>query len=727
MMQQNLKQLREGFSPLPVDEATKEGALEFLGRWLTDQAFAPYRKQIIWVTENQHHELLLDSFYQVLPFGTGGRRGPVGIGPNRMNPWTVATSAQGHANFLKNLGVRAEERGVVIGYDCRVFQGLDAFNPDIADPIQGITSEDFALIAAAVYLGNGIPVHFFDIPRTTPEFAFGIIECGASGGIIITASHNPAGDNGKKVYNEHGGQLIPPEDEELLKAVDEVASVTSVPLDEVRGHSQFTLISGEVNKRFVSVLVGRGLGSDSKINKDNVEDEAAATPEPKKLGIVYSPLHGVGATSVIPVLEAAGFTPVLDPATATQDGSFPNVKFNIPNPEVPEALETAIEHAENAGAKLVIATDPDADRVGFAVKHQDEWHTLNGHEIGVILLVKKIQEAVAKKEDLTKKVIAKTEVTTSLITKVAEEYGIHLEGNLMTGFKYIGNVVRRLIEAGRGKDFLIGIEDSFGYLTSPYIQDKDGAGAALAFANLFEELLKEDKTPVDALNEIQAKHGVHINTLPSIVMEGTAGRKNILKIMDSLRANPPKQMGEFEVKSVTDFWESGDFVSKTDKSSRNLLVFHFESTPEAASARIGIRPSGTEPKIKIFTEISGHPLGTETTEEDLAKQKQELEEAEVKLKAGYMRAIYDILDIDMPKHAYHLSSLLSIEARIHYMKHEEDILETKRRLDAGEASKEELQEELDVFLAPFGRDPIEKISLAFKAKHGQSFKEFFGL
>lgn len=702
-----LASIREGFASLSADASVKEEALKNITRWLTEDIFAEYRPQIEYVASQGNFDLLLDSFYQVMPFGTGGRRGTVGIGTNRINPWTVAASAQGHSEYLIKNHADAKERGVVITYDCRVFPQVPYFNDELPNPVRGITSRKLAEAACEVYAANGLPVKLLSSPRTTPELSFAIRHTHAISGAMISASHNPREDNGKKVYAEDGGQLIPPFDQILVDTVNEIKEIKHVSFEEGKTQGLITEVDKEIDDAYVAAITSLSL-SDARDAK-----------------IVFSPLHGCGITSVKPVLEHQGFDIHVDPKTAELDGAFPNVKFNVPNPEVAEAFETGIAYANEIGADMVLASDPDADRLGLASREGDSWRLFSGNELSSLLLDYAIRKRKEKGMLAPSNVAVKTDVTTTLITNIAREAGVEAITDLLVGFKYIGNIIAGLEKEGRLADFLGGFEESFGYLIGTYCRDKDAAGAAMYAAELASELKREGKTLGQHLDALYKKHGYVENALSSIVMKGASGKAKIDLIQETLRKNHPTEMGSFKVAQTRDFWDGAAHVSATDTSSRNVLSFIFEASEQFASAKVTIRPSGTEPKTKVYIEVVAKALGEGANDQDLAAQKDATKKVVSEIEAAFMKLVYDVLHINMPSYGLRLSSLLPLEAKIAYIeKVEPGLVELRGKLDNGEMSREDFDAATQKLLEVFGKDPIEKVTAAFEAQHGKKLKDF---
>jgi phosphoglucomutase len=556
--------------------------------------FAAYVPQIDHLIASGQWEFLLDSFYQVIPFGTGGRRGLVGIGPNRINPWTIQASAQGHSQYLiKAHGESAKQRGLVLAYDVRQFHGHPAVCPDRPNPV-----ERSGLPAAGRSGGPGVhgQRHQGLSVRRHPQHP-GALLChpppGAVSGCMFSASHNLPTDNGKKVYDQYGGQLIPPHDQDLVDEVTgNVSAIRTMDLDAAAQKGLLATIGSEVDEAYQKAVAALQL-SDARGVK-----------------ILYSPLHGTGLTSVYPVLKDMGFDIHLDPATANLSGAFENVTFNIPNPEVIQSFDTALPNADAIGADVIMSTDPDADRIGIMVRHHGGWKFLNGNEIGIVLSEYAIDQ-YRKKGRLTKNnVIIKTEVTSSLIDTIAAENGIQCIGDLLVGFKYIGERMNRLEAEGRQGDFILGTEESHGFLMGNYARDKDAAGAALWLAELASQLKADGRTLVDYLDGIYAKYGYCHNYLTEIRLLGAKGIGRIKKIMDHLRENEIPAVGDFKVAEKIDRWK-GDpqpHLSRTDTSSRNVLILKLADMPDTRSIRITVRPSGTEPKFKIYIEVLGRPF-----------------------------------------------------------------------------------------------------------------------
>ena len=522
---------KAGFQSLPVGSVYVQQAVLFLDQWLTHEEFAEYVPQITHLIETERFEYLLDSFYQVIPFGTGGRRGEVGIGPNRINPWTIRASAQGHAQYLrKKYGEAAETRGVIFAYDVRQFFGHQFLNSDLPNPVLSLTSKDLAIAAAEVYAANGIPVRLFSDIRTTPEISFAIRHLGAVAGAMFSASHNPPNHNGKKVYDETGGQLVPPHDEELVREVtEEVKELRRIPYAEAAAAGMITIVGEVVDEAYLEAAAGVSLSTARAVR------------------IVYTPLHGCGLTSVYAVLGRLGFDVSLCPATSQPDGAFSRIMFNIANPEVVESFATTVPFANEKNADIILSSDPDADRIGIMVKHGGSWVFLSGNEIALILAEYAIRKWA---EDLRRSgltgLIIKTTVTTNLLAKMCAKNDIEMVGELLIGFKYVADIMNALERDGQIGRFLFGCEESHGYLAGNYARDKDAVTAAVWLAELAAELKKDGGTLVHYLDRIYENYGYYKNYLMEIRLLGAAGKEKIDRIQRALD-HAAVRVGRFRV------------------------------------------------------------------------------------------------------------------------------------------------------------------------------------
>ncbi len=667
-----------GFSRLAVREETRAQALVHLARWLTEPAFAPYQPAVRAMIRRERWDLLLDSFYQVLPFGTGGRRGPVGIGPNRYNPWTLGASVQGHAIWL-TARVRTADPGrdlvarplrVVLAYDVRRY--LDAngayallAEDGVANPCMGLSSRDFAELAAGVYAANGVRTVILPRPVSpdlgtfvsTPELSFAIRHLAADAGLNISASHNPPDDNGGKFYNALGGQEVPPEDERMAQEVDRVGDVAIIPFEEATRRGFVAPYSPAVHDAYVAT------------NQSPSFTHASAA-EKAGLHVVFTALHGTGDTTVVEVLRAAGYRVTLEPTQASHDGSFPNVPFRAPNPEVRASMAAGVALAERLSADLVMACDPDADRIGLWARSSPggEFRFFSGNEIGV-LCAEHVGRNAPNGGPTGRGIVMKTEVTTDLIRRVAEHWGYRTVNHLMVGFKYIGDGIHQLEATGQFAglsgnvaDFALGVEESHGVLVTTAMRDKDAAGAARWLAEMAVDEAAGRysdgvaRTLTGALEAIWARHGYVHNELVSTVMRGAAGKATIDAIQASLRADPPARVGEFAVTSFADRADPagplGPIRSGTDAASRDVLVFQFGD-----DARAILRPSGTEPKNKIYIECFGRK------DEAIAAARVRVAGVARELALAFTGGMLARVGIVLPAWALRVSDLVAIEQK----------------------------------------------------------------
>ena len=699
-----IEKAKQGFAPLDIPDRFKTDALAALKTWLQDPVFDDYSSQIAHLIESARWEFLLDAFYQVIPFGTGGRRGLVGIGPNRINPWTIQASAQGHSQYLvKAHGDAARRRGVVLAYDVRCFTDTRFYAADRPNPVAGLDGRRLAEAAARVYTANGIRVYLFDGPRSTPELSFAIRHLGAISGCVFSASHNLPTDNGKKVYDAFGGQLVPPHDQDLVDEVTgNVAAIHTQDLETAAGKGLLTPIGRAVDDAYLKAVQAVALGDDRGIK------------------ILYSPLHGTGLTSVYPVLDAMGFDVHLDPGTRNPSGAFENVTFNIPNPEVIQSFDTVIPHADAIAADLIMSTDPDADRIGIMVRHDDRWVFVNGNEIGIVLSEYVIDRLREKGRLADNHVIIKTDVTTTLIETIARENGIRCVGDLLVGFKYIGEAMNRLDADGRQEDFILGTEESHGYLMGTYARDKDAAGAAVWLAELASRLKAEGRTLVDYRDAVFARYGYCHNYLTEIRLLGAKGIGRIARIMDHLRETAIERIGDFAVMEKIDRWqgEPQPHLSRTDTASRNVLVLKLKPLPETRGIRVTVRPSGTEPKFKIYIEVLGRPFDPM----DGLAVKSSLVDIRERLERAFMGYCYRVLGVDFPERGFLLFWQLPLDDKLKYFAIEDRLAALKDVADVGER-----QERMAALLAFLGANPEQKVDAAFAARFGKGLSDYLGL
>ena len=495
-----------------------------------------------------------DRFYRDLAFGTGGLRGVIGAGTNRMNVFTVGKATQGYANYLK---AHFAAPSVAIAYDSR------------------INSRLFAETAAGVFAANGIRVHIYDRLMPTPSLSFAVRDLRCSGGCVITASHNPAKYNGYKVYGPDGCQITTDAAAAIQSEIDHVdpfADVRSMPFSEALSADLAAYIGADTVERYLAAVSG-----------------ASLLPEgmAQNASIVYTPLNGTGISCVPHMLRSHGFTNLLlPPEQAEPDGNFPTCPY--PNPEIREALAVGLRLAEETGSELLLATDPDCDRVGAAVKTENGYRLISGNEMGVLLLDFVCRMRRENHTMPERPVAVKTIVTTPMAEKIAAHYGVELR-NVLTGFKFIGEQIGRLEKENAAERFIFGFEESYGYLSGSFVRDKDAVNASLLICEMFVWYKAQGKTLADALDALYAQYGFYETKLLSFAFEGSAGFAHMTALLDSLRSAPPAELGGGRVTATVDYDRD-----ETGLPRSNVLRFVF-SGGEAV-----VRPSGTEPKLKIY-------------------------------------------------------------------------------------------------------------------------------
>jgi phosphoglucomutase/phosphomannomutase len=595
-----------GFQTVDADPAYRARALGFLKQWLTGPDFAAYRPQIEWQIASGRWADLLDAFYQVLPFGTGGRRGAVGIGPNRMNLWTLGASVQGHCEYLKVGFPGVTDLHVVLAYDVRQFEDRrKVYNPDLPNPVLHLSSRDFAQFAARVYAANGIRSHILppDSQRylATPELSFAIRHLRAHGGLNVSASHNPPDDNGGKFYDERGAQPVPPDDQIMSDFVDQVTQIRSVPWADAVRTGKVHFLDDVPHKAYIEMC-----------RKQSVTNP----PRGDELRVVYTPLHGVGSMTSMEALQAVGFKPIPVPEQMTPDGQFPNVTKS-PNPEVRESLDRAERVAREHRAHIAIATDPDADRIGGIVCRskdgEGDYRFLTGNEICALVTHFKLSQLLKTGRMPASPIVVTTEVTTSMVGRIARHFNAQVVDNLLVGFKYIAEVLRQLEAngsyedvSGTPADFVIGCEESHGLQTTADVRDKDAGGAAVLLAEMALEQKRQGRTVPEYLDALARQFGYFRNEVLNIVMSGIEGRSNMVRMLDALRKSPPRTIGGLAVTGFEDLRDEnsrmGPLKGATDASSRNFLIFRLGDR-----AKVVLRPSGTEPKAKAYLEVRSDP------------------------------------------------------------------------------------------------------------------------
>ena len=636
----------DGIRRISADDALKEQALKHLRQWLTDPQFAAYRPQLEWLIDQQQWPGLLDRFYQILPFGTGGRRGAVGVGPNRMNLWTLAASVQGHCEYLKERFPGVEPLRVVLAYDVRQFEDKrKQYNAALPNPVLHLSSRDLAQHAAGVYAANGI--HASTLPPeskrylATPELSFGIRFFAAHGGLNISASHNPPDDNGGKFYDDRGGQPVPPEDQIMADLVDQVTHIKFLPWPEAVRSGRVHFLDDTLHRAYVELCRKQSLIPPPRLPAD---------PQAGDFKVVFTPLHGVGAMTAMEVLVEQGFKVVPVAEQMTPDGMFPNVT-GTPNPELPASMDRAVATARANDADLLLSTDPDADRLGgmipdhspLTTDHSPDWRFLTGNEIAALLTHFKLATLAQRGQMPPSPIVVKTEVTTGLVSRIARHFKTQVVENLLVGFKYIADVLWQLEQNGsyedvRGApdDLVIACEESHGILLTPKIRDKDAAGAALLLAELALDLKRQGRTMLDYLEGLYRRFGYFRNEGVPVVMTGILGKKNMGRMLDELRASPPREIAGLAVTSFEDLRDErgrlGPIKGATDAAARNFLIFRCGDR-----ARLVLRPSGTEPKAKAYIEVCTPPCPSGTPPEAWRKTCRDADELARRLADDFLR------------------------------------------------------------------------------------------
>lgn len=520
-------------------------------QWINDKGITSLDKVIL---QAMSPEEIKDNFYQDLEFGTAGIRGIRGLGTGRINKYLIRKVTQGYCDFLIAGISGAKEMGVAIAYDTRHM------------------SEDFAFEAAKVFSGNGIKVYMYDRIRSTPELSFAIRELKAAGGLVLTASHNPPEYNGYKVYNQHGCQLSTEETSVMTNKINEITSFADLKFDDKIENMVY--IKDELEDIYIKKIKRLSI---NEFNKD--------------LKIVYTPLYGVGLKPIKRIFDEVGAKCYLVEEQSQPNGDFPTAKK--PNPEEKEALKKIIEEGYKVGGELLLATDPDGDRLGVMVLDKDEYVYLTGNQIGGLL----IDYILSNKENLSDKSYIITSIVTSDFgAKIAASYGVEAV-RTFTGFKNLGKKMDEIF-TDNGKVYFV-YEESIGYLAEDFIRDKDGISAAFLIAELAGILKKEGKNLLDKLNELYGKHGYYQEEQISYVIPGIKGIETIKGIMKDLRDNGPGEFGE-----KLDLDILNDYLTLTiDNENTDLLYYKFTD-----GSWVGVRPSGTEPKLKLYINVVGESL-----------------------------------------------------------------------------------------------------------------------
>ena len=537
--------------------------------WLSETYDLQTRKEVQQLLDNTDPTELIDSFYRSLEFGTGGLRGIMGVGTNRMNIYTVGAATQGLSNYLKKNFANLPQISVAIGHDCRNNSRL------------------FAESSAKIFAANGIKAYLFEDLRPTPELSFAIRELGCQSGIILTASHNPKEYNGYKAYWDDGSQIVAPHDENI---VEEVAKIKPEEIKFNGSDDLIEIMGEEMDNKFLA-----------EVKKVSISPDVVARH--KDIKIIYTPIHGTGVKLIPAALRAFGFTNIINiPDQDVVSGEFPTVVS--PNPEEKAAMKMAMEKAAEINADVALASDPDADRIGVVVKNdKGEYIIINGNQTALLFIyyiVTKMKEGGTLKGN---EFVVKTIVTTELIAKIARKNKIEYF-DVYTGFKFIAEIIREL--EGK-KKYIGGGEESFGFMPADFVRDKDAVSSCALMAEITAWAIDQGKTLYELLQDIYLEYGFSKEKMKYIVRKGKSGAEEIEQIMTKFRNDPPKELGGSPMEWVKDYETlsaknliTGEKVEINQKITSNVLQFFTQD-----GTKISVRPSGTEPKIKFYFEVTG--------------------------------------------------------------------------------------------------------------------------
>ncbi len=554
-----------------------EAIREKAASWLKPEFNEETRKEVREMLDNDENKLI-DAFYQDLEFGTGGLRGIMGAGTNRMNIYTLGMATQGLSNYIirqcGNHGIR-----VAIAYDCRN------------------NSRYFAETTAEIFSGNGFEVYLFESLRPTPELSFAIRHYKCHSGVVITASHNPPEYNGYKAYWNDGGQVVAPHDTGIIDEIRKIKSVSEIRFEGKKG--KIKIIGKETDELFLSEVLKM------RLNPEVIRDHG-------DIGIVYTPIHGTGMTLIPSALKMFGFRNIINvPEQDIADGNFPTVKS--PNPEEPDALKMAILKAIETGAELVMATDPDADRLGIAVRNKSgQFILLNGNQTAALLIWYILSSYRKKGKNKGNEYIIKTIVTTDLLERIAESYKVEFF-NVLTGFKFFAELIR---ENEGKKKYIGGGEESYGFLPGDYVRDKDAVASCALVAEATAWAKSRGISLFDLLLDIYMQYGFYKEKLLNIVKKGKEGAGEIKAMMSLYRNNPPEKINKSKIIKINDYEKqiSHDILDGTksaiDLMKSDVLQFFLED-----GTKISIRPSGTEPKIKFYFSVNTRLASADNFEE----------------------------------------------------------------------------------------------------------------
>jgi phosphoglucomutase len=540
-----------------------DSAFVNLMEWLENPEYSQFIPRIHTLIKNAEWSEIEDAFYMHVMIGTGGIRGALGIGPNRINSRTIGEAAQGLCFFIKEYGRSTKSNGVVVGHEARR------------------ESRALAELSCEIFAASGINSYLFDNIRSTPEVSFAVRHLEATAGVQITASHNPRTDNGFKFYWSDGGQVVAPLDTKFMDLVHGVKNIYRLPLQTARGKGLVQPIGPEVDHEYIK-----------NVRSVSVSTSRSAT-------IVFSPIHGAGSTNVAPVLHEEQFNVTYVDAQRAPDETFPAAAGDLINPEYKEVMEQSVQLAEQIGADVAICSDPDADRIGVAVKKDWESNTLEiltGNQVGAALIHFILTERKRTNQLPEHGLVLQTLVTTNLISDIAKSFHVKVRSDLLVGFKFIAKTIS---EMANQNDFIFAAEESLGYLAGNFVRDKDASIGALLTSEMVSSLKDGGKTVPQYLNELYEEYGYYNNTQLLIELPGKLGRQVMTEVMLHLRQNAPKTLGELSITKANDLLESTNLTPKSHSIGGSNDIISYELSDDARS-RITIRPSGTEPKLKIY-------------------------------------------------------------------------------------------------------------------------------
>lgn len=598
----NLADLLKLVEAAVAAEKLTPSAAKNIQAWLSESRYAEYAPEVAAHINEGKLQALDDAFWTVIPFGTGGRRGKMyPIGSNAINDRTIGESAQGLADYVKSTLGAGAKLSCGIAYDTRH------------------RSEHFARLCTEIMTAAGFTVYFLQGHRSTPELSFLVRYKQCSCGIMVTASHNPPSDNAVKVYWSTGGQVLPPHDAGIIERVMNTQEIKRANYEEMLAAGKIVICQDEVDPKFFDAVLTQ------------------AYPGPRDLKVIYSPLHGVGATAAVPVMQNDGFKDVeVFGPHAKPDGDFPNVPGHVSNPENPKVFDAIIARAKEAGADLALATDPDCDRIGCAApltfSKGSEWNTLTGNQIGALLADYVLENWKQAGKLTPQHFIIITLVTTQMIRRIGDSYGVKTIGDLLVGFKWIAGA----IDANGPEHFIYGTEESHGYMAGTYVRDKDGALASMLACELAAKLKASKQTVHEKLDSLYWQHGVHVERTLNVQMPGSEGMARMQEVMAAFRSHPPTEIGGDKVAQIRDYERkmltvAGGQPQPLEGPTGDLVMLDLAREGNY----VACRPSGTEPKIKFY-------MFAYTPPEQLANLESAKAELETRL---------DAMEVDLRKFA----------------------------------------------------------------------------